>query len=124
MFFDEVLHHERDVFLPLPQGGEFQGEAVDSKEKVLPEFPFLHELGEVAVGGGDQAHIHFDHLVRAQGANFSFLEGTEKFRLHGKRHVGDLVQKQGAAACLFEEADAIAIRVGEGPFFMAKKLAF
>src|SRR6202012_5153426 len=50
------------------------------------------------------------------------LEDAEQLRLELDRKLGDLVEEQGPAVRLFEEAAASAARVGEGAGFVTEEL--
>ena len=55
----ELLH----VLRPLAQRGYAQFDDVDPVEQVLAEFPFGYQLGEILVGGRQNAHIDADSLL-------------------------------------------------------------
>ncbi len=48
------------------------------------------------------AHVHANGLVSSHSLDFAFLQHAQQFRLHGHRHVANLVQKQRAAIRLLE----------------------
>ena len=85
--------------------------------------PSRTRLGEVAVGGGDDAHVDLALLAGADRANAAALEHVEQLRLQRGRHLADLVEKQRAAVGLGEEAGAIGDRAGERAFDVAEQLA-
>ncbi len=49
------------------------GDNVEPKIQIFAEGSVLVSGFEIAVGRGDNAHIHFDPLVAAHGTNFFFL---------------------------------------------------
>ena len=89
------------------------GEAVI---KVLAEAAGGDLVREVAVGGGDDAHIDL-HPAAADTLERLLLQGAHDLALRLERHVGDLVEEEGAAMRLLERADlarAVGIGVGLG----------
>ena len=67
--------------------------------------------------------IHFHFLRITDAAHGFFLNSAQQFHLHGKRQVGNFVQKQRAAVGVLEEAQAVLVRAGEAAFFVAEKFA-
>ena len=61
---------------------------------------------------------------RADWSDFSFLQNTEKFHLHRGRHLTDLVQKDRAAICRFEQAFTIRGGAGKRTLHITKQLRF
>ena len=70
---------------------------------VQPEIQVLAEcavaiLGfQIAIGGGDHAHIHFDLLITADRANFFFLQNAQQLGLHLQRQFADFIEENRAA---------------------------
>ena len=54
---DEVLDEQRDVLAPLAQRRQRDRDDVDAVEEILAERSRLDRLGEIAVRGGDDAHV-------------------------------------------------------------------
>jgi hypothetical protein len=79
-----MLNEHGDILLALAERGKFQGEPIDAEEEVLPEFSLLHQLGQVPVGGGDEAHNHINRLAGAEGTDLTLLKCPQQLRLHGK----------------------------------------
>ena len=50
------------------------GDDVETKVQVLPKLVFLNALLELAVGGGDDAHVDIDRAVAADALEFAFLQ--------------------------------------------------
>jgi len=76
---------------------------------------------QVAVGGGQDAHVHGDEFASAQAFHLFFLEQAQDLGLDAQRHVADLVQEHGAAHALFDLADAPGAGAGEGALFIAEE---
>jgi hypothetical protein len=94
---EELLRQEGDVLAPLPQRRDVYGDDVETIEEVLAHALFAHELGERAVGGGDDAHVHLHLVGAAHPSDLLVLESPQQLDLHGERRLSDLVQEQGAA---------------------------
>src|SRR5205814_6198137 len=63
--FQEVINQERDVFRTLAQGGQVELDNSQAVVEVVAKFSLFHQVGQVAVAGGDQAHVDLYPLVRA-----------------------------------------------------------
>ena len=57
------------------------GHDVEAEEKVLAEFLALHAFLQTPVGGGDDAHVHFDGAVAAHPLQFPLLEDAQQLGL-------------------------------------------
>ena len=118
-------HHQvGQVVGALAQRGHLDGEHIQAVEQVLAEVTVGDPRFQVAVGGGDHAHIAADGLVAADAFEAALLQHAQQLDLHRQAHVADLVQQQGAAFGHLEAALARAQRTGERALFMAEQLAF
>src|SRR5215472_15713869 len=70
-FAHEVPLQHGDVVFALPQRWYINRENADAIEKILTELPFFHHGFQIAGGGHDHAHVHFDRLRAAQSLKFS-----------------------------------------------------
>ncbi|MNZ99103.1 hypothetical protein D3C78_1184140 [compost metagenome] len=86
--------------------------------------PLANAVGQMPVGGGDDAHIHMQRLIRAQALYFTVLQGTQQFGLHAQGQLTDLIKKQGAAIGRVKAPGTITASTGKGAFDMAEQLAF
>ena len=100
---DEVLGQEQDVSTAGAQGRHLDVDHVDAEVEVLAEAAVLHERAQVAVRGGDHAHVEGQLLVTAHRTQRALLEGAQQLGLEGERHVADLVEQHGAAVRLEQE---------------------
>ena len=64
--------------------------------------------GEIAVGAGDDADVDRLGAVRADRQDFALLQRAQQLGLERERHLGDLVEQQGAAVGGAEQALAVA----------------
>src|SRR5205814_8736828 len=62
-------------------------------------------------------------LAVSDGADVSLLEHPQQLRLHGGRHLADLVEQDRATRGRFEQPALVMRRPGEGAATMAEELA-
>ena len=86
------------------------GDDIEAEEEVLAEFLALDAFFQPAVGGGDDAHIHFDGAVAADPFEFPFLEDAQQLGLDLGRDLADFVEQDGAAVGQLETAFALVER--------------
>ena len=103
------------------QGRQLQGKHVQPVKQVLAKAPRRHLVGELTVGGGNNADIQVDQFGTAQALNFPLLQHPQQFRLQLDGHLGDLVEQQRAAVGLFELAGTGLVGAGEGTLFVTKE---
>ena len=73
--------------------------------------PAGRHLGlQIAVGGGQHAHVHVDRLARSDALEILFLQHAEQFGLQAQVDFGDFVEQDRAAVGRFEAADALRYR--------------
>ena len=119
----KCAEQHRHVVAPLPQGRQAQGDHVEAVEEVLAERTLRRQHREIRLGGGNDAEIDGDFLVGPQPLDGPLLQDAQKAHLRGGRHRFDLVEKERAAACVFELADAALARTRERARLMAEQLA-
>ena len=108
----------------LAQRRQAQRHDIEPVIKILAEQALADQLAQVAVGGGDDAHIGLDRRAPADRGVFALLQHAQQPRLRFQRHVADFVQEQRAAFGLLETADAAIGGAGEGAALMAEQFAF
>ena len=112
----------RHILPPLPQGRDLQGHHGQPVVQVFAE-PADRDLGlQVAVGGGDDPDIHLHPGRPADPLETLLLQGADDLALGLKRHVGHLVEQQGAAMGAFQHPGPArrGQRIGAG--FQAEQL--
>ena len=124
IFAREVVGQGADVLGPLAQRGQAQVHDIQAIEQVFAEGAVLDRLGQVAVGGGDDADVHLDRLGAADAVDLALLDGAQQLGLQAGIHLADFVQQQGAAIGFLELADAPGDGAGEGAFLMAEQFGF
>ena len=80
----QALAQQGQVFAALAQGGQLHVNDIQAVEQVLAKAPRLHIVGQVAVGGADDAHVHAFFLGGPQGTHAALLDGAQQLGLHGQ----------------------------------------
>src|ERR1043166_1921612 len=119
---EEVLDERGDVFAPPAQGGDVERDDVEAVEEVCAEAPLPHVFGEVAVGGGDDAHVRLAVARRTDAAEAPLFEEAQELDLNLRRHLADLVQEKRRAVGGFDQSALGGGRAGEGPALVAEEL--
>jgi hypothetical protein len=119
----EVLGEQQGVAAAQAQRRQLDVHDVEAIIKVLAEAALADVLGEVAVGGGDEAHVDLDRLAAADALEGPLLQHAQQLHLHGGRDLADLVEEEGAAVGLLEATLASAVGAGEGALLVAEQLA-
>ena len=100
------------------------GEDIQAIEEIAAEFFLRDELGEIGVGGGDDADIDANGAIAAETFEFLFLKHAKQFGLEFQRKIADFVEKECAAVCKFEAADFLRQRSRKGATLVAEELGF
>ena len=78
----EFLGQKWHVFTVVAQGRHADGHDIEAEKKILTKLFFLDAGLKIAVGGGDDPHIHLDGAIAAHAFEFAFLEHPQQFGLH------------------------------------------
>ena len=119
-----MLHQHRNVLAAFAQGRELEAHHVEAMEEVFAELALTNHRFQIAVGGGDDAHIHGNHLRPADPLEGLLLEHAQEFHLRVGRQVADFVEEERALVRLLEAADAPLVSAGERAAFVAEQFAF
>ena len=84
----------------------------------------LDAFAQLLVRCAYDAHVHRVFLGRPDLAHFLLLYRPQQLDLHGKRQIGDFVQKQRAAAGGLEKSVAFGVGARKGAFLVAEELGF
>src|SRR5690349_22517792 len=90
------------------------GDDAQAVEKVLAEFAGSNGLFQIAIGGGDHAHVNINFLGATQRPDFAFLQHTIEFHLHRRTHVADLIKKESSVVRSLKKSLAIFVGSGKG----------
>src|SRR5256885_349661 len=91
----EVLGEHADVLAALAQRRHGDRDDVEPIEEVLAEAPVPHHLGQVLIGGGDDANVHAHRAGAPEPLELTFLEDSQNLRLGHRREIGEI----GRASC-------------------------
>src|SRR5690606_16165202 len=100
---EEVAREQVDVVLALAQRRQLQAHHREAVEEVLAEPPGADLLLEVAVRGGDDAHVDLDRLDAAHALDLALLEHAQQLRLEIELELAELVEEDGAAVGELED---------------------
>ncbi len=79
---------------------------------------------QVAIGGGDDAHVRLDVRFAAKRLKAFSFQDAEELGLAFKRKLADLVEKQGAFIGPLEQPFPIAMGSGVSAFAVTEQLRF
>ena len=119
-FSRKKVGERRNVFLVLAQRRNIDGDHVEAVVEILAERAFFERGAQVAVGGGDQADIHFERFRAAEPLEFALLQDAQQLHLDGGRHVADFVEEQRAFVGQLEFSGLARSGAGEGALLVAE----
>ena len=119
-----MLRQQRDVFEPLAQRGNLDGNDRQPVIQVFAEAAGEDFFVQRFVGGGQHAHADGDALGVAHAPDHPFLQNAQELGLERLRHGVDLVEKDRAVMGFLEEPHLVLNRPRESPFFVAEEFAF
>jgi hypothetical protein len=80
----EMARQRDDVLAALPQGRDQQRKDVEPIEQVFAKKTLRHRVGDVPIGGGDDADIEDHRLLAAHPLDFAFLENAQQLGLQAQ----------------------------------------
>src|SRR6478672_47441 len=101
---DEMPRQNLDIALPLAQRWNVDRKHRQSEIEILSKLPRRDRCLQIAIGCGDDAHVHVERDVAADALEAPLLDRTQNLRLQRERQLSDLVEKQGAVMCSLEPA--------------------
>src|SRR5262249_25644149 len=104
---EEVTREERDVLAPSAQRRNVEWDDVEAIVEIGAEGLSFTGLHEIAIRCGDDPCVDLDRLAAAHALDLALLQHAKELRLHGQRHVADLVEEQRASARALELAAAL-----------------
>ena len=115
---------QRNVFTAHAQWRNRQVKHIQAVIQILAKSSISHGLTQVAVGGGNNPHIHPLRLLGPHPRHFTLLQHPQQADLGIEGHIADFIQKNGAAIGQFElPRRASTRRAGKGPFDMTEEFA-
>jgi hypothetical protein len=107
-----VLRQRRDVGRALAERRHAEHDQVQAVEEVLAERPRPDERGKIAVGRGEDAHVHRSRLAAPEHLVRPVLEDAQELHLRGRVELADLVEQDRAAVRDLEPSAPVLPRVG------------
>jgi hypothetical protein len=92
--------------------------------EIAAKAALLHQVLEIMVGSGHNAHIHGDLFASAQAVIRHAIEHAQQLYLDLQVEIADFIQEKRTFVGHFKEARLLGIGPAEGAFFITKKLAF
>ncbi len=90
---EEVLDQQRNVFLAVAQRRQRDVDHVQPVIQILAELAFFHQLAQVRIGRGQDAHVHLDGLGRAERRELLLLDHAQQLGLRLGADGADLVEE-------------------------------
>ena len=107
---------------PRPPGGDRGGKHVQAIEEIASERARLDRRLEVAVGGGDDAHVDTNRRAPSDPLELALLQDAEQGDLGLHRQLAHLVEEKGPALRQLEATETPLRRPGKRPFLVAEEL--
>ncbi|MCY1351773.1 hypothetical protein D9M69_380490 [compost metagenome] len=117
----QAFGQRQDVGGPLAQRPPGQREHRQAIVEVFAETPRRHFAGQVAVAGGQHADVQADRPARADPLHLPLLQHAQQLGLQAQRHLGNLVEQNGAAVGQLELARLGGDGTGEGALLVAEQ---
>ncbi|MNV23185.1 hypothetical protein D3C71_1141900 [compost metagenome] len=121
--FQKAACQQQHIVAPFAQRRDGHGVHRQPVVQVGAERAIAHLLAQVAVGGGDHAHVHAARAVGAQALDLAVLQRAQQLSLHGQWQLAHLVEEQRAALGRLEAPWPVGHRARERAAHMAKQLA-
>src|SRR5579863_1894052 len=102
-----MAHEIRDIFRPVAQGWQRDGEYSESIEQVDAKRSFRHQLREILIRCGDYPDVYARCARAAYPFKLPFLQNAEKLGLQARRDLADLIQKHSSMVGRFKAAYAL-----------------
>src|SRR5918994_1497202 len=117
-----MLDERRYVLEPFAQRGNRDREDEDAVIEVFSKRALLDERLEIAMGGDNDARVHFDRPLAAHTLELTLFEQAQELGLHGSRHVADLVEEQRPFVGLLELSEVPCRSAGKRPLLVTEQL--
>jgi len=123
MAAQKIPDEQRNVFATLAQRRKGDRKNLQAIVQVAAKLSGDH-LGEIAIGGGDQADIDGNGSCPADAFKFFFLQRTQNLRLEFRRQVTDFIEEERALVGELKSADLLRDGPGERPFSRGRRVRF
>jgi len=100
----KARRERQNVVTPLPQRLDANVEDIQPVIQIRAEFSAGHRFIKIAIGRSDGGDVDSDRPCATQPPELAVLQHTQKFRLRGRRHLGNFVEEQHASRRQFDLA--------------------
>ena len=118
----QLLRNRRDVGHALAQRRHGDADAREPVIQIFAEQAVAHALLQLAVGGGNDAHVHLNGAHAPHGPHLALLQHAQQLDLERRRGFANFIQKHGAAVATLEQAWVVLERAGKRPALVAEQL--
>ena len=95
---DEVLDQHGNVFFSLAQRRNLDGKHVQAIKEVPSKSAGSDRRLQVAIGGGNHAHVRVNRLVSAHTLELPLLQNPQQGNLGLRGKLTDLIEEDGASS--------------------------
>src|SRR6266850_1807286 len=120
----EMVRQQQNVISSLSQRRRRKLDDVQAVEQVLAKLVLTNGVDNIAVGGGDQAHVHAQFLIAANACKTAVFQEAEQFGLERPAHVADFIEEDGAAVGFFDASELLLEGAGECAPLVTEKFTF
>ena len=118
-----MLRQAGDIAASFPQRRHRDWKHIQAVVKIRAEAARSHLRLQVAIGGGDHAHVGMQRARAADAIELTRLQHAQQLRLRLERKFAHLVQEKRTAIGELEASAALLGRAGEGALLVAEELA-
>ena len=122
---EKIFQKDSDVFFSRAQRRHFNLQHIQTVIQVLPKALFFNSLQKILIRRRDDPHVQIDHPIAANTHDLPLLNDTQQLRLHSRRNISDLVQKNRPVIRPFKITDfPVFVRSGKRAADIAEELGF
>ena len=107
----------------LAQRRRKDGKDLEPVIEIAAEFFVGNHLCEVAIGGGNQTHVHRDGARAAEALDLALLQRAQELGLEVEREFANFIEKERAFVGELDAADLAGDGAGECALLMAEEFA-
>src|SRR4026209_1295391 len=93
---DQCFSENRNICQPVTQGWQTDGEYIETIIQIISQLSIFHRFLWLLIRCGDDAHVHVNFVLSSQSSKFFLLDDTQELALSAHRHLGNLIEKDGA----------------------------
>jgi hypothetical protein len=120
----KIIDEARDILLALSKRRDLDMHDVESIVEFLVKTTALYLLQQIPVGGCQDANIHTDGLVGAQGSKFFVVNDVKNLALGLWIELGNFIKEERSLMSGLYESLPGGVGPGKSPLMMPKKFTF